>query len=87
MMLDYSPQQTNYYKQPTIFASGDQDPLHRQRDTISDNRTQREIQIKVALNQSTNYMSKFRETYHTENAETERDETEKLSTGIENQTN
>ena len=44
----------------------------------------------IACNQLTNHVSKFRETYHTENIEsreTERGETEKLSTEIEKQIN
>jgi len=44
----------------------------------------------IACNQLTNHVFKFRETYHTENIEsreTERGETEKLSTEIEKQIN
>ena len=36
---------------------------------FSDKRTQREIQIKIAYNQSTNYVFNFQKTYYTKNIE------------------
>ena len=47
-------------------------------DTIRVNRDQREIYIRVAHNQLTNYVSKSRETYHTEITESKETERRKL---------
>ena len=86
-MLDCSPCQTIYYKQPTVLeTSEDRNPLYRQIETLLQSEDIRdEIQIKVACNQPTNYVSKSRETYHTENTESKETERRKLKIYLQNQ--
>ena len=85
-MADYLQQVAYIFE-----ASGDRNPLHRQIEILLQLREIRnEIKIKVAHNQPTNYVSRSRETYYTENTkskETKKNETKSLFTKSEKQNN
>ena len=87
MVLNCSLWQTIYNKQPIVFeASEDRNSLYRQIKTLLQSEEIRnKIQIKVAHNQPTNNASKSRETYHTENTESEETEKRKLRVYLQNQ--
>ena len=76
-MADYLPQVAY------IFALGNRNSLHRQRDTISDNRTQRERLLVTNLQITCPSL----ERPIRKSRETEKGETKKLSIETEKQTN